>query len=148
VVNEQSSFALASLFSFVIGVGLGLSTTPMLIAVQSAVVWARRGVATAMTMFVRSFGSVVGLAIMGALVNNATKGSASATDQALSGTAHAGLVGAVLRHVHASLMNGIHAAFFTALIAAVIGLLAALLLPGGSAREHAIAENTSGAGGS
>jgi hypothetical protein len=119
----------------------------MLIAVQSAVVWARRGVATATTMFVRSFGSVIGLAIMGALVNNATKGAASATNQALSGATHNGLSGAVLRHVHASLMDGIHAAFFAALVAAVVGLLAAFLLPGGSAREHAVAETPAGASG-
>lgn len=139
-LTVQSSFALASLFSFVVGVGLGLSSTPMLIAVQSAVVWARRGVATATTMFVRSFGSVVGLAVMGALINNATQGSTAATNQALNGgTGHA-LAGSVLYHVHASLMDGIHAAFFAALVAAVIGLFAVSLLPGGRAQEHAVAE--------
>ena len=35
-------------------------------------------------MFVRSFGSVVGLAVMGALVNNATGHGGGATNQALT----------------------------------------------------------------
>ncbi len=118
--------------------GLGLSSTPLLIAVQSAVTWTRRGVATATNMFVRSFGSVVGLAVMGALVNNATQGSASATNQALQSTK--GVPPSLLRHIQTSLMNGIHAAFVAALVAAVFGLLAVLFLPGGSARDHAVRE--------
>lgn len=46
-----------SVYSFIIGIGLGLSTTPLTIAVQSAVSWARRGVVTATNLFVRSFGT-------------------------------------------------------------------------------------------
>ncbi len=46
-----------SVYSFIIGIGLGLSTTPLTIAVQSAVSWARRGVVTATNLIVRSFGT-------------------------------------------------------------------------------------------
>ena len=42
----HAGFALAMGLSFLIGAGLGLSTTPMLIAVQSAVAWTRRGVSS------------------------------------------------------------------------------------------------------
>jgi EmrB/QacA subfamily drug resistance transporter len=138
-LTTDSSFATASAYSFLVGVGLGLSSTPLLIAVQSAVTWTRRGVATATNMFVRSFGSVVGLAVMGALVNNATQGSASATNQALQSTK--GVPSALLRHIQTSLLNGIHAAFAAALVAAVLGLIVVLFLPGGSARDHAVRES-------
>lgn len=140
-LKVDSSFAAASAYSFVVGVGLGLCSTPMLIAVQSAVTWAQRGVATATTMFVRSFGSVVGLAVMGALVNNATQGATAATNQALNAGAGKALPASLLSHIHASLMNGIHAAFLAALVAAVLGAAATLFLPGGSARDHAIGES-------
>jgi EmrB/QacA subfamily drug resistance transporter len=139
-LTVETSPVAVSAYSFLVGVGLGLSSTPLLIAVQSAVTWARRGVATATNMFVRSFGSVVGLAVMGALVNHATQGSTNATNQALQ--APHTVPPAALRHIQASLLNGIHAAFLAALVAALLGLLAVLFLPGGSARDHAVAEST------
>lgn len=54
---------------FVVGVGLGLSSVPTMVAVQSSVDWERRGVVTATTMFARNLGSAVGVAIFGALAN-------------------------------------------------------------------------------
>lgn len=137
-LTPRSPFLATSGFSFLIGVGLGLSSTPMLIAVQSAVAWARRGVATAATMFVRSFGSVVGLALMGAIVNRATgaSGASSATNRVLDVHAHAHVPPALLHQIRLSLFHGVHAAFFAALGAALFGLVVVALLPGGSALEH------------
>ncbi|HET9657324.1 MAG TPA: MDR family MFS transporter [Kineosporiaceae bacterium] len=54
---------------FVVGVGLGLSASPTLVAVQSVVDWQRRGVVTGTYMFSRSLGSAVGVAVFGAIVN-------------------------------------------------------------------------------
>jgi EmrB/QacA subfamily drug resistance transporter len=54
---------------FVVGLGLGLSASPTIIAAQSAVDWARRGVVTGTNVFARSMGSAVGIAVFGALVN-------------------------------------------------------------------------------
>ena len=54
---------------FVLGVGLGLSSSPTLVAVQSVVGWERRGVVTATNMFSRSMGSAVGVAVLGAVAN-------------------------------------------------------------------------------
>jgi EmrB/QacA subfamily drug resistance transporter len=139
-ITPQSSIVAVSSYSALIGVGLGLSSTPLLIAVQSAVPWARRGVATATNMFVRSFGSVVGLAVMGALVNTATQGSAGAANQALAGHGAHSLPAGALRHVQSTLFSGIHATFVAALICAVLGLFVVCALPGGSARDHVVAE--------
>jgi EmrB/QacA subfamily drug resistance transporter len=135
-------FLLACLLSFVIGAGMGLSTTPMMIAVQSAVAWARRGIATSTIIFMRNFGGVVGLAVMGAIINNATGSirSSSATNEALR-LSHR-VPAAVVERIHRVLLDGIHHAFLAALIASVITLAIAFFLPGGSAHEHEFREET------
>ena len=52
-----------------IGTGLGFMSTAFVIAVQNAVPWNLRGVATASTQFVRTMGGAVGVAVMGTILN-------------------------------------------------------------------------------
>jgi len=52
-----------------IGFGMGWIAAPALVVAQSSVAWNERGVATATTMFARSVGSAVGVAVFGAMVN-------------------------------------------------------------------------------
>ncbi|MEP7090966.1 MAG: MDR family MFS transporter [Nocardioidaceae bacterium] len=52
-----------------IGFGMGWIAAPALVVAQSSVAWGQRGVATATNMFARSFGSAVGVAVFGAMVN-------------------------------------------------------------------------------
>ncbi len=54
---------------FVIGLGLGFSSTSYLISVQNAVPWRRRGIATSSVVFFRTVGGSIGVAVMGALLN-------------------------------------------------------------------------------
>ena len=54
---------------FVVGLGMGLSSSPMIVAIQSVVGWDRRGVVTGTTMFCRSMGSALGAALFGAIAN-------------------------------------------------------------------------------
>ncbi|UFS61114.1 MFS transporter [Subtercola endophyticus] len=61
---------IVTLSCFVIGLGLGLSATPGLIAAQSSVPWEERGVVTGTNFFARSIGSAVGVAIFGAIANS------------------------------------------------------------------------------
>jgi MFS family permease len=140
LLTEHSSYIEAAIFSFFIGAGLGMSSTPMLVAVQSAVSWQRRGVATAASMFVRNFGGLVGLAVMGAIINHVAGKSigGGAADRELGAHGHAALPPAVLHHIEHTLYVGIHTAFFAALATTILALLAAALLPGGSAREHEV----------
>ena len=54
---------------FVVGGGLGLIASPTLIAAQSSVAWAERGVVTGNNLFARSLGSALAVAAFGAVAN-------------------------------------------------------------------------------
>jgi EmrB/QacA subfamily drug resistance transporter len=94
--------------SFLIGIGLGLSSSPTVIAVQTTVGWQHRGVATATNMFARSIGSAVGVAIFGAIVNGTLDGRE--TDPS-------------------ALYESIHNVFLTMIAVAVLSVGALLLMP-------------------
>jgi hypothetical protein len=51
------------------GVGMGLSAPAFMIATQSAVGWAERGVATASIQFSRTIGGATGVAALGTVLN-------------------------------------------------------------------------------
>ncbi|MBI2245805.1 MAG: MFS transporter [Nocardioides sp.] len=68
-VGADSSFLHLAVPCFVMGLGFGLVASPAVIAAQSAVTWQDRGVATGSTMFARSMGSAIGVAVFGAVAN-------------------------------------------------------------------------------
>lgn len=60
----------AGLGSFFIGIGMGVTSTSFIVAIQSSVNWEVRGTATASNMFMRSIGGAVGVAFLGGILNN------------------------------------------------------------------------------
>jgi multidrug resistance protein len=70
LLGPSSSVVEVGAMCFVIGLGMGLSATPSLIAAQSSVEWQERGVVTGNNMFFRSMGSAVGVAVFGAIANH------------------------------------------------------------------------------
>ena len=60
--------------SFALGVGLGLLSTTFIVAIQTRVDWARRGVATASNLLMRILGNAVGAALFGGLLNLRLRG--------------------------------------------------------------------------
>jgi multidrug resistance protein len=69
LVGEGSRLALVGGAAFLVGAGFGWVAAPALIAAQSTVEWAERGVVTGANMFSRSIGSAVGVAVFGAIAN-------------------------------------------------------------------------------
>lgn len=53
------------------GIGMGMSNTPLVIAVQASVGFSQRGVATASTMFFRNIGGTVAVGVMGVVLAGA-----------------------------------------------------------------------------
>jgi EmrB/QacA subfamily drug resistance transporter len=83
LLNERTSVWQIAGTCLVIGVGMGLTASPTLIAAQSSVGWKQRGVVTANNLFMRSIGSAVGIAVFGALAN-AVLGSGHRTPEKLT----------------------------------------------------------------
>jgi EmrB/QacA subfamily drug resistance transporter len=68
-MNEATPLLYVVVAVFVIGLGLGFSSTSYLISIQNAVPWRRRGIATSSIVFFRTVGGSIGVAVMGALLN-------------------------------------------------------------------------------
>ena len=61
---------LAAFGSFLIGAGMGLTSTAFIVSIQSTVEWEARGAATAANMFMRNLGNTIGAAVLGGILNN------------------------------------------------------------------------------
>jgi EmrB/QacA subfamily drug resistance transporter len=72
--------------TLVLGAGLGLLSTPLVVGVQSMVPYERRGVATGSLMFCRFLGQSLGAAVFGAIVNSTLKHRLAAAPPSLSGS--------------------------------------------------------------
>jgi len=62
-------FAFAAAGTFLMGIGFGLLNTTYIVAIQTSVSWAQRGVATATNMLMRNLGNAVGAALLGGVLN-------------------------------------------------------------------------------
>jgi DNA-binding MarR family transcriptional regulator len=69
-MNEHTTVLIASLYMLVLGLGLGLVTQVLVIAVQNAVDYRNLGVATSGVTFFRSIGGSFGTAVFGAIFSN------------------------------------------------------------------------------
>ncbi|GIJ49299.1 MFS transporter [Virgisporangium aliadipatigenens] len=141
LLGRHSSVWAAAAAAFVLGLGFGLSASPTVVAVQSAVGWDRRGVVTAANMFARSLGSAIGVAVFGAIANailaaRFAEAPASvaaelpadvdaANTMLLDGTAQP----AIADYLRTALNDASHWVFAALVVLAVLQLAAILLLP-------------------
>lgn len=68
-MNDATPLWYAVFAMFIVGIGLGLTSTSYLVSVQNSVPWRGRGVATSSIVFFRTIGGSIGVALMGALLN-------------------------------------------------------------------------------
>ncbi|MEV6278933.1 MDR family MFS transporter [Nocardia sp. NPDC051832] len=88
LAGQESTVWQLAASCFVIGLGLGLVSTPSIIAAQSSAEWSERGVVTSANMFARSIGSAVGVAVFGAMVNSRVHGADHPAPATLSAAVH------------------------------------------------------------
>jgi MFS family permease len=67
-IDAHTSLEAVGIACFVTGFGLGLVTSPLMVAAQSSVEWNRRGAVTASNMFFRALGSAFAGAVFGAIL--------------------------------------------------------------------------------
>lgn len=120
-----ASFSLAAGAAAIVGLGMGLTTTPLLVGVQTAVVWSERGQATGLLQFSRTIGGAVGTGLLGALLSAAVGPTASAI---LDPIARARIPRAELEGVKAALGAGLTSIYAVLAVAAFGAWLLALRL--------------------
>jgi EmrB/QacA subfamily drug resistance transporter len=69
-LNETTSFGVLSIYSILVGAGLGLSMQTIVIALQNSVDFQDMGIATSSNTFFRSLGGAFGTAIFGTIFSN------------------------------------------------------------------------------
>lgn len=135
--------ALVMIAMFIAGTGLGLMSTPYMVAVQNAVPWERRGVATSTVQFFRTIGGSIAVAALGAVLNArlaASVGPDADPNVALDPDVRRSVPAESLAALQEGLGHGLHAVYIGIALVAVLGLASALLFPKGSARSHAHAD--------
>lgn len=98
LIDSATSVLQVAVSCFVLGVGLGLIAAPTLVAAQSSVAWADRGVVTGNVMFARALGSALGVAIFGAVANSVT-GHRDPTPAAIARSSHEVFIGVTVAAV-------------------------------------------------
>jgi EmrB/QacA subfamily drug resistance transporter len=146
-MDASSTWGQAALASTVVGAGLGFVMAPLLIAAQNSVGRERLGSATSLIQFCRSMAGALGVAIAGTVMAATLVGYLAAHPNIASTPDE--IVHPVMREKvpfkESQILRGIMAeslkpVFRIGLGVAVLAFLAALLLPGGRARDLRSAE--------
>lgn len=129
-LTRDASIGWIQALMFLLGAGLGFANTALVLTVQTAVPWERRGVATASTMFFRTIGGALAVGAMGSLLmgylGRVPGVTTDATDQLLGPDRGASLPAAVLENLSGALAAGLHTNFW--IVAAFTSLCFALAL--------------------
>lgn len=152
--SEATGRYYAMLALLIMGVGFGFSTLSMVVAVQSVVSWNRRGISTATNQFVRTLGSSIGVAIMGALLNSRvvsmlhgegfTEDPLQVTNVLLEPAKRASLTPELRQTLIQALGGGLHTVYIAIAVFAVVACLAMLFFPHGvqGREEQAVSQET------
>lgn len=116
-----------ALLMFLLGGALGLFQLPLLIGVQSTVVWSERGTATGSVLFCRQTGQTLGAALFGAIANGvlATRLGGAGDLDSVTRSLDSGTPSEPLRHAVA---DAVHAVYLGAACAAGLAFLVLLLM--------------------
>jgi len=106
-----------------IGIGMGLSTVTLIVAVQTLIRRELRGIATSSVLFFRNIGATLGVAVMGAVLTSRLGVELGGLDRGS---------GALTPRLAAELVDAIGVVFWLGTTAALFGLVATWFLPDGS----------------
>ena len=142
-VSADTSQLLIMVFVTLMGVGMGFSIPPFLIAVQTTVERRYLGTATSTMQFSRSIGGTLGVSVMGAALSTrlAANLSASGLDPSLVEALLDPLPGAqavIAEGARIAVANAINLVFIIAFVAAVLGLVSTFFTPRHELREKTV----------
>ncbi|WP_312757003.1 MDR family MFS transporter [Pantoea brenneri] len=133
LLRPDSSLYQAGLTAFVIGTGMGMTSTTFLVSVQNQADYQIRGICTASIMFSRMIGSAIGTAIMGAVLNlNLHWRLPQAQDpvqQIMADESRRQLTPETLQQMVQAIAASLHWVFVVALVIALFALGVAWMMP-------------------
>jgi EmrB/QacA subfamily drug resistance transporter len=128
--------------SFIIGIGMGLTSITFMTSIQNSVDWQKRGVATASNMFMRLLGSSVGAALFGGILNMRFNGflssennslgqavSMNSIDQLLNSSGLQQMPEEELHIVQSGLTIALHSVYWGVFVLASLTMIGTLFLP-------------------
>jgi hypothetical protein len=134
--GRGASLALLMADMALMGVGMGLTMLTILIAVQAVVAKEQLGIATSLSMFARSIGGAIGVAVMGTVLATSLAASVQAlqlpaVDPNLMMTpeSRATIPLETLVALEAALASSLHGVFWLGTVVAAVALVAAFWLP-------------------
>jgi EmrB/QacA subfamily drug resistance transporter len=130
----------------IIGMGLGFNSMPYLLAVQNAVPWSLRGVATSSVQFFRSIGGAIVVAALGALfgVRLAQEAAGLDPNTALDPALRAQATPETLATLSTALLHGLQSVYLVLAVICAVSIAVALAFPKGSAASFTHAERDNG----
>ncbi len=112
---------------------MGCCNTAIIVSIQAAVPWAKRGAATSSCLFMRFVGSAIGAAAFGAVLNftieRRAPGSWSAVDRLLEPALRDAMPGAERAHLVDVVGAGLHNSYLLSVALSVVVLVMMLRLP-------------------
>ena len=133
MLNRDSSLLYAGFSAFVIGTGMGMTSTTFLVSVQNSAEYHIRGICTASIMFSRMLGSALGTALMGAVLNYnlllRLPDEQDPVQQIMSGATREQLPQDNLQQMLQQVAASLHWVFVASLVIAVSSLLIARAMP-------------------
>ena len=127
-LTPDAPLLLVALSAGLLGLGMGIISTPLLVGAQTAVGYGKRGVVTSLLNFTRSLGGAVGVAALGATLNAAIGPRAAELTPLLDPRGH-GTLSAAGEDARLVFAGGLHTVFIALLVLAAIGLVIAIRLP-------------------
>lgn len=127
-IDAGTSLATVSALMAVFGLGFGMVTQVLLVALQASVDRSELGTATASANFFRALGGSIGVAVFGAVFTGSLGGSASADRLQSSPEAVQRLAPAERAEVIHAVANAIHDVFLVAAPIAAVGFLLVLFV--------------------
>ncbi|MBP2171321.1 EmrB/QacA subfamily drug resistance transporter [Erwinia toletana] len=132
-LQRDSSMLHAALYAFIIGTGMGMTSTTFLVSVQNSAEFHIRGICTASIMFSRMLGSALGTALMGAVLNYnlllRLPDQQDPVQQIMSGNERQALQHDTLQQMVTQVAASLHWVFVAALLIALMSLLIARVMP-------------------
>lgn len=135
MVSRGASEGALRIGSGLVGLGMGIGNTALVIAVQTSVGFGERGVATASTMFFRNIGGTVAVGAMGVVLARALGTTAAAAEggtdivSQILGPERSRVDPAVLKNVSAHLASGVTNVLWVVVGLGVASALVGLLFP-------------------